>query len=313
MADQQFAFRRGPILHDIDHFDGPVILLFGLKGTRKAAFASKVTGTQGMHVEEVKETCEFIDPVRPSGERVAFVFIPAFDNGDKTEHETMADITSWISKHLGKRLKVTAAIYFHSIAKGTDDGKTTRDVRLFNQIVGTCSTEIVRIASMDWCQVEPAVGEKREAEQSRHGWKKVWMPNVKTYRLRNDDNSCIDMLQEVLKIEPRFIKAQTALPGDCFAPLLGKIRIVTQPSRVDYWRKFLGSGYVFFFVLLQIAITYLHSVSRAARTPGAGTLFSDSDGGSGIPDSFFRAVTVVNFIYFMAFEAYAASKRMKWL
>ncbi|KAH6723444.1 hypothetical protein BKA61DRAFT_566076 [Leptodontidium sp. MPI-SDFR-AT-0119] len=300
-----------PAQYEIDQFDGPVILLFGLNGTKRAAFVKEVTGDERLLVDEVKETCAIINDIHPSGARVAFVITPFFENGDKSDRETMTDITSWISKHLGKRLEVTAAIYFHSIAKGTDDGKTTRDVRLFYQIIGSDNTDIVRIASMDWCQVEPTLGAKREAEQSRHGWKRVWMPNVKTYHLRNDDDSCIEMVREILEIEPRFIKAQIA-PGDSFAPLLGKIRIVAQTSRAEYLQKFLGSGYVVLFVLLQIAITYLRSNSQAARTPVTAALFPEFNNG-GIPDSVFRAATWANFIAFIAFETYAVSKRMKWL
>ncbi|PVH84257.1 hypothetical protein DL98DRAFT_612350 [Cadophora sp. DSE1049] len=293
---------------DIDHFDGPAILLFGLKGTGRISFINKVTGHGSPRTEEPKTTEAIICQVGGHGTRVAFIVTPSFDSEEKTELETMTDISSWITEHLGTRLMITAAIYFVSINNGVEDGKTTRDSRFFNQIVGSCSIDIVRIASMDWDLVDPAVGEKREAGWSRHGWRKVWIMENKIFRLRSDDNSCLEMVREVLEIEPRFIKAQKQ-PGNTFWPLLGQRQIANpdRSSHLELGRRFLGSGYVVLFLPLQMIILHLRWKSQAARADESAAEQEVTS------NTIFRAATLANFVAFVLFEGYAASKRMKWI
>jgi hypothetical protein len=115
-----------------------VVLLFGLSGTGRTAFVNKATGfgDSQPRVEEVETTEAIIGNIDGGGTRVAFVGTPPFDNKEKTGIETMTDISSWITSHLGKRLKITAVLYFISIKEGMDGGKTTRDVRLMGQIIG---------------------------------------------------------------------------------------------------------------------------------------------------------------------------------
>ncbi|KAH7397931.1 hypothetical protein BKA64DRAFT_53426, partial [Cadophora sp. MPI-SDFR-AT-0126] len=221
--------------------------------------------------EEPKTTEAIIGDVSGHGPRVAFVVTPPFDSEEKPEFETMADISSWITRHLGKRLMITAAIYFVSINKGVDDGRTTRDSRFVNQIVGSCNMDMVRIASADWDVVDPAIGEKREGGWSRHGWRTVWTKQNKISRLRNDDDSYSEMMEEMVKLEPRFIKAQTA-PGNTYWPLLGQRQIANPDplSGLELGKRFLGSGYVIAFVLLQVVISYLCWKSHAGRSAAEG-------------------------------------------
>jgi GTP-binding protein EngB required for normal cell division len=191
-------------------FDGPIVLVLGLTGAGKSTLINQLTNAnlpvgRGMEACTTTSAGSFgkIDDVE-----VAFVDTPGFDDPEKSDARVVIDITKWIAENLGGTQKVTAALYLHSIATKKMHGSAIRNFTMFSKLIGSNSMKNVGLVSTHWDAVDKGVAEERQAFLMARPWDLMIRSGARMYQLDNRYETCSEMVVDLLKAQPSFLKIQ---------------------------------------------------------------------------------------------------------
>jgi GTP-binding protein EngB required for normal cell division len=192
----------------------PIIIVFGLIGVGKTTFINKLTGSNrptsdpDSYVPCTKSCYMAIGQV--DGRKVCFVDTPGFGNPTQTSQETLSQILQWFSANIGTTRKITAALYLQSVMrKGGKPMQNTQHEALdcFVLFVGTQFSKNVGLVSTHWDAIEKP---NAPLVMKRH-WKKLLGKEARRFHVYNDQKSSVQVVGDLLKVEPGFIEAQKDL------------------------------------------------------------------------------------------------------
>jgi len=232
--------------------DTRYVLILGLIGAGKTTFVEHIMKSgersvgngMGSGTESTVYSHQDID-----GEHFVFIDTPGFDDPKRSNADILVDLTTWIGMFLGGR-KITAVLYFHDITTAKLHGSAERNFAMFSKLIGSDAMRNVGLVSTHWDAVPVNVATDREKYLKNGLWKIMTIQGAKTYRLKNDYDSCHALVKDFMRKRPVFTKIQTELSEegyhlsetDAGASLVSEVeaRIVAQKETVEYLTKLLS-------------------------------------------------------------------------
>ena len=192
--------------------EAPIILVLGLTGAGKTTFinhvAQQLEPRPVGHGMTACTTSAEVILARVGGVGVVLVDTPGFEDPERSDAEVLINVTTWMSEHLGGKIKITAALYLSSIATEKMYGSALQNFFLFTKIVGSGCMANVGLVSTRWDVVDRDTAEARERELIEKPWKTMIENGARTFRAANDAESCCRILQSLLEAQPTFIQIQ---------------------------------------------------------------------------------------------------------
>lgn len=209
-----------------------VIAVFGLTGSGKSTFISKLTG-KDVEIGHGLQSCEQIFPIHPQfgseltchgtgtseieevhckiGQyNVTLVDTPGFDDTNCTDTEILTLIASWMKDAYDDKTKLTGIIYLHRISDNKMSGSSYKNLKMFRSLCGTKNLSHVILATTMWDKVGAEEGGAREAELlSENEWWGQMKSNGSMVR-RYDDTAegAMTMVNELLRMPPVVLTIQ---------------------------------------------------------------------------------------------------------
>lgn len=202
-----------PTISSSKKADLPIVLVLGLTGAGKTTFINQITNAN-LAVSRGMAACTTTSTHATGvidGVEVAFVDTPGFDDPEKSDAGILIDITTWIKDHLGGQTMVTAALYLHSIQTKRLHGSASRNFLLFKTLVGSESMANVGLVSTHWDVALKDEAMDREVDLTNADWSIMLKSGARVYRLFNDAESAQQMVVDMLRSQPKFIKIQTEM------------------------------------------------------------------------------------------------------
>lgn len=97
------------------------------------------------------------------GDTIYLADTPGFDDMNRTDTDILWEICEWLSSAHISGLKLAGIIYLHRIQDIRVGGSGLRNLKMFRRLCGTENLANVVLATNMWDQVDPALGNKREA------------------------------------------------------------------------------------------------------------------------------------------------------
>ena len=197
-------------------FEGPIVLVLGLTGAGKTTFINHISKSAlavGRGMKSCTATSEYVT-VKKNGVEVAFVDTPGFDDPEKSDAQILIDVTTWIQTNLGGTEKITAALYLHSIETTKMRGSALDNVEFFQRLVGNKAMSNITLVTTHWDKTDEAIGKEREGYLASDPWNVMIQHGAGIYRLDNKYSSCYNMVERVLRAQPKFLQIQTEMAGE---------------------------------------------------------------------------------------------------
>lgn len=225
----------------------PVVLVLGLTGAGKTTFINQVTNSNLAVGNDMKACTSTSEAAIGTfdGVEVAFVDTPGFDDPKRSDATILIDITDWIANNLGGTIKVTAALFLHSISTRKMHGSAFRNFKMFSRLVGSESMSNVALVTTFWDVVSKDQAVDREIQLCADPWKLMLANHARIYRLDNDLDTARKMIVDVLNAQPSFIKIQKPLSRtEVGEGTLNELRdrIAAKEEEVDDLEQYLAKG-----------------------------------------------------------------------
>lgn len=204
----------GTTLNNTTRPDKPIIIVFGLIGIGKTSFINQVTGSSrptgnSDNYVPCTEDC-YMQAGLVVDVEVIFVDTPGFGNPAHSNRGILLQILQWVFENIGTSRKVTAALYFQSITRkegSSLDGGQRESLDCFVSFIWKDFSNNIGLVSTHW-----GVIEKSNASLTmKRLWKKRFGKRARRFRLYNDQKRSVQVLKDLLKVEPGFIQAQKDL------------------------------------------------------------------------------------------------------
>ncbi|KAJ2928592.1 hypothetical protein H1R20_g8529, partial [Candolleomyces eurysporus] len=183
----------------------------GLTGAGKSTFINKYCRKDVMTVNHGLESCtrkmDFTVIVLPEdhpalpGRRLVLVDTPGFDDTDKSEHETLRRICTWLAHTYDAGTKVTGLVYLHSVGQSRMTRSARLSYDLFHAICGENAFRKVVMATTQWdtTLLNPAAGEIREKDLKTKWWKEPLAQGALYKRIQEPEEDIKSAIEHLLK------------------------------------------------------------------------------------------------------------------
>ncbi|MCJ1429209.1 hypothetical protein MMC29_007122, partial [Sticta canariensis] len=189
-----------------------VIAVFGLTGSGKSNFISKLTGKDVKIGHGLQSCTSEIEEVRCKIGlcNVTLVDTPGFDDSNRTDTEILRLIASWMKDAYDDKTRLTGIIYLHRISDNKMSGSSYKNLKMLRSLCGMSNLSHVTLATTMWDKVTTEEGGLREAELlSEDEW---WgqMKNNGSLVRRFDDTTggAMAIVNELLQMSPVVLKIQ---------------------------------------------------------------------------------------------------------
>ncbi|MCJ1390893.1 hypothetical protein MMC18_003754 [Xylographa bjoerkii] len=196
----------GPSSNDI------VIAVFGLTGTGKSSFISKLSGKDLQIGHGLQSCTSEIEEVQCKIGlcNVTLVDTPGFDDTNRSDTEILTLIASWMKDAYDDRTRLTGIIYLQRISDNRMAGSSIKNLSMLRSLCGTKNLSHVIMATTMWDQVTLEQGNNREAELLSTGafWGTMKRAGSMVRRYDNTKGGAMDMVNELLQMDRIVLQIQ---------------------------------------------------------------------------------------------------------
>ncbi|KZP07740.1 hypothetical protein FIBSPDRAFT_679870, partial [Athelia psychrophila] len=141
--------------------------VMGATGSGKSTFVNLLSGST-LHVGKGLRSCtsdvEATAPFDFQGRRLVMFDTPGFDDTTKSDTDILKLVATYLATTYEHGAKLAGVIYMHRINDIRMGGIAVRNFGMFRKLCGDKSLKNVAIVTNFWSEVDPAVGDAREAE-----------------------------------------------------------------------------------------------------------------------------------------------------
>ncbi|MCJ1386854.1 hypothetical protein MMC17_009982 [Xylographa soralifera] len=189
-----------------------VIAVFGLTGTGKSSFISKLTG-KDLQIGHGLQSCT--SKIEEAQCKIGFcnvtlVDTPGFDDSNCNDTEILTLIASWMKESYDDRTRLTGIIYLQRISDNRMAGSSIKNLAMLRSLCGTKNLSHVIIATTMWDTVTPEQGAEREAEllSTGHFWGMMKSAGSMFRRYDNTRGGAMAMVDELLQMDSIVLQIQ---------------------------------------------------------------------------------------------------------
>lgn len=136
------------------------------------------------------------------GETIYLADTPGFDDMNRTDTDILWEICEWLSSAHISGLKLAGIIYLHRIPDIRVGGSGLRNLKMFRRLCGTENLANVVLATNMWDQVDPELGNRREAALKDDPvlWKKMIEHGSRVFRQDDGRVSGLQILTYLISL-----------------------------------------------------------------------------------------------------------------
>jgi energy-coupling factor transporter ATP-binding protein EcfA2 len=194
------------------------IAVMGRTGVGKSTFIQMITGNEDIVVGHSLTSGTYIDcsiwmPIKLKTEtsevhgypyddghtRYMLIDTPGFDDTYVSDNVIISKIRTWLHASYQSGISLSGILYLHSITSPRLPGSAIRHLRLFRELVGDDNLGNVILATTFWNEIDPVLGERREAElaEKRTYWGQLVERGSSIMRLDLSRASAMNVLRAV--------------------------------------------------------------------------------------------------------------------
>jgi len=139
----------------------------GATGSGKTTFINLLSGSNlrvGRGLQSCTSVVQAAAPFELGGYRIFLIDTPGFDDTTKSDTDILKEIGAFLSNTYQKGRCLSGVIYMHRISDVRMGGISRRNFNMFRRLCGDESLMNVLIVTNMWGEVDPELGEAREAE-----------------------------------------------------------------------------------------------------------------------------------------------------
>jgi len=188
----------------------------GATGSGKSTFINLISGSN-LGVGEGLRSCTNAVQIGGifdlDGRRVALIDTPGFDDTTVSDTDILKMIGSFLATTYEQGHTLAGVLYFHRISDFRVGGISTRNFKMFRKLCGDTTLRNVVVVTNMWGEVDPRVGNAREAELIRDDlfFKPVLEKGAKMARHENTIPSAEKIIRLVLDNHPLPLRIQEEL------------------------------------------------------------------------------------------------------
>jgi len=147
------------------------------------------------------------------GRRVVLIDTPGFDDTTRSDTDVLKMIAAFLATSYERGNRLAGVLYFHRISDFRMGGISTRNFNMFRKLCGDNSLQNVVVVTNMWGEVDPQIGNDREAELMREDifFKPVLEGGAKMARHQNTAPSAEDIVRLILGNQPLPLRIQEEL------------------------------------------------------------------------------------------------------
>lgn len=139
----------------------------GATGSGKSTFINLVSGSHlgvGNGLRSCTEAVQIAGGFHLDGRRVILIDTPGFDDTTKSDTDVLKMIAAFLETSYERGSKLAGVLYFHRISDFRMTGISRKNFSMFRKLCGDNALQNVVIVTNMWGEVDPSVGDAREAE-----------------------------------------------------------------------------------------------------------------------------------------------------
>ncbi|KZP07743.1 hypothetical protein FIBSPDRAFT_1052802 [Athelia psychrophila] len=144
-----------------------IIAVMGATGSGKTTLVNLISGSKlqvGRGLRSCTSNVEATAPFDFQGRRVVLFDTPGFDGTTKSDTDILKLVAAFLATTYEHGATLSGVIYMHRINDVRMGGIAVRNFGMFRKLCGDDSLKNVAIVTNFWSEVDPAVGDAREAE-----------------------------------------------------------------------------------------------------------------------------------------------------
>ncbi|KDR82115.1 hypothetical protein GALMADRAFT_240627 [Galerina marginata CBS 339.88] len=174
-----------------------VIAVMGPSGSGKTTFINFATGLQSGFRYSQQYTNE-VDIIRlpvPGSSNIVFVDIPGFDDGDKSDADTLKMIGDWLAKTYRRKIMLGGILYFHRISDNRVGGGSLKNLSMFEALCGKTMLQNVILTTTMWDGIDEQIAMMREGQLKEMYWARILEQGSTTKRFLGTKQSAFQVLE----------------------------------------------------------------------------------------------------------------------
>jgi len=192
------------------------IAIMGATGSGKSTFINLASGSSlgiGKGLRSCTNTVQLAGAFNLDNRRVLLIDTPGFDDTTRSDTDVLKMIAAFLATSYERGSTLAGVLYFHRISDFRMGGISTRNFNMFRKLCGDNTLKNVVIVTNMWGEVDPSVGEAREAELMREDifFKPVLDKDAQMARHANTVPSAEAIIRLVLNNHPLPLRIQEEL------------------------------------------------------------------------------------------------------
>jgi len=188
----------------------------GATGSGKSTFINLVSGSDlgvGKGLRSCTNAVQLGGDFDLDGRYVVLIDTPGFDDTTTSDTDILKMIAAFLATSYEQGLTLAGVLYFHRISDFKMGGISTRNFRMFRRLCGEDAFKNVIIVTNMWGEVQPEVGDAREAELKKDDdfFRPALKKGARMARHENTPSSAHKIIRLVLDNHPLPLRIQTEL------------------------------------------------------------------------------------------------------